>query len=172
MSKESQRLVRFWFGKKGPEVQETLRRIVQANGVPISLYAALVEVESGGQVDVISWAGAVGLGQVMPCDALVDWEHYSWLPENQARHTAIQMQRSFLGMFADRPTTKQLKVPCVNVAWGTRILRDAVLRWGMDWDKGLAAYLGGITPDGTITGQGRNYVDLVTSCQAHFRELD
>lgn len=146
----SERLVRFWLGEDGRDVQEKLRRLALERGIPVSTCAGVMLVESGGQHDVISSAGAAGLMQVMPCDC----------PEPYRRY------------FADRPTTEQLKVPCVNVAWGCAILRDCYLRWGYDWSRAFAAYLGGITGAGIITQEGQHYVDLVTGAIGRFLDLD
>jgi soluble lytic murein transglycosylase-like protein len=172
MTEASQRAVRLWLGNDGTDVQNKLRGIVRSRGIPVSLYAGLIEVESGGRPEVISWAGAVGLGQVMPSDPVVDPAHFSWLSPEDARTTAANMTHDFRGLFAGRPTTEQLRVPCVNIAWGTIILRDNIARWGGDQDKALAAYLGGIDRAGNITDEGWTYVGLVRACQAHFTDLD
>jgi len=172
MSEQSQKSVRCWLGTSGTKEQEKLRGIVRSRGIPISLYAALIEVESGGQPAIVSWAGAVGLGQIMPSDPVVDPAHFDWLTPAAAKETAAEMQRSFRAMFSDRPTTAQLKLPCVNIAWGTQILQYGLMNWGGDLDRALAAYLGGITAAGVITDEGQHYVNLVRACQEHFRDLD
>lgn len=150
MSDTAARRVRFWLGTDGTDVQQKLRAIALSKGIAVSRCAGVMLVESGGQHDIISHAGAVGLTQVMPSDAPPPYDQW----------------------FGDRPATEQLKVPCVNVAWGCQILRDAYLRWGYDWERAHAAYLGGIRPDGTITFQGRHYVDMVLGAIQQFKELD
>ena len=144
------RRVRLWLGLEGSPTQRKLRPIVASRGIEISRAAGLMLVESGGQHDVISSAGAVGLMQVMPSDAPPPYNRY----------------------FGERPSTAQLLIPCVNVAWGCAILRDAWWRWGGDWKKAHAAYLGGIRSDGRITAEGQHYVDLVEAAIAQFRDLD
>jgi soluble lytic murein transglycosylase-like protein len=172
MSEASQKAVRAWLGTDGNQVQTKLRGIVAARGIPISLMAGVVEVESGGQPEVVSWAGAVGLGQVMPSDPAVDPRHFDWLTTAAANETAQEMEHSFRAMFSDRPTTAQLKIPCVNLAWAAQILQVGLMNWGGDLNKALAAYLGGITATGVITDEGQHYINLVCACQEHFLDLD
>lgn len=172
MSEASQRAVRLWLGKDNTDVQQKLRGIVLSHGIPVSLEAGLIEVESGGRPEVVSWAGAVGLAQVMPSDPIVDWRHFCWLSESDARATADQMMQQYRRLFADRPTTAQLKVPCVNIEWGCRILQTALINWAGNVDRALAAYLGGITPAGNITDEGWTYIGLVRACREHFADLD
>jgi soluble lytic murein transglycosylase-like protein len=50
--------------------------------------------------------------------------------------------------------------PYTNIGRGTYVLRSGYNRWGT-WEKGLAAYFGGITSTGTITTSGLYYVSLV-----------
>src|SRR4030042_1455251 len=171
MSEASRAAVRVGLGNDGTQGQTKLRGIVASRGIPNSLYAALIEVESGGQPKVVSWAGAVGLGQVMPSDPTVDPQHFDWLTAAAAKQTAAEMERAFRAMFSDRPTTAQLKVPCINIAWGAQILQVGLMNWGGDLDRALAAYLGGITAAGDITDEGQHYIDLVRGCQGHFLDL-
>lgn len=104
-----------------------------------NLIAALIWQESGGDADIISRDGAVGLMQVMPRDG------------QAAMFMCINGP-----CFADRPTTAELKDPEFNIAWGTNFLaqlqqktgsiRDALKRYGpanVDYtyaDKVLAIY--------------------------------
>lgn len=150
MSLTPHQRIHIWLGTDGNDLQNKLRRIVLSKGIHISRCAAVMLVESGGQHDIISPAGATGLMQVMPCDC----------PEPYRRY------------FADRPTTAQLKVPCVNVAWGCEILRSCYLRWGPNWMNAYAAYLGGINSDGTPTEEGYHYATLVNSSIPAFADLD
>jgi len=86
------------------------------------LIAAVMLVESGGQPEVISHSGAVGLMQVMPSDGVA---------------------ASFMCLngpcFATRPSTAELKDPAFNIAFGTRMLAGLILSNG-NLREGLKAY--------------------------------
>jgi soluble lytic murein transglycosylase-like protein len=77
------------------------------------LIAAVMLVESGGQPEVISHSGAVGLLQVMPSDGIAS---------------------TFEGIngpcFASRPSIEELKVPAFNIDYGTRMLSGLLARSG------------------------------------------
>ena len=80
------------------------------------LVAAVMTVESSGNPNAVSYAGAVGLMQVMP------YEPYR---------------------FPNRPAASKLYDPDFNVAWGLRILADE-LEWAQgDAFKALMAYYDG-----------------------------
>jgi soluble lytic murein transglycosylase-like protein len=80
------------------------------------LVAAVMTVESSGDPNAVSYAGAVGLMQVMP------YEPYR---------------------FPDRPPASRLFDPDFNVAWGLRILADEI-EWARgDIFKALMAYYDG-----------------------------
>ncbi|MEA3374700.1 MAG: transglycosylase SLT domain-containing protein [Chloroflexota bacterium] len=80
------------------------------------LVAAVMTVESSGNPSAVSYAGAVGLMQVMPYEP---------------------------GRFPDRPPASQLFDPDFNVAWGLRILTEEI-EWAQgDVFKALMAYYDG-----------------------------
>lgn len=80
------------------------------------LVAAVMTVESSGNPNAVSYAGAVGLMQVMPYDPY---------------------------RFPNRPAAAKLYDPDFNVAWGLRILADE-LEWARgDVFKALMAYYDG-----------------------------
>ncbi len=76
-------------------------------GFEPNLIAALIVQESGGDPNVISYAGAVGLMQVMPRDGI-------------AANFVNSRGEPF---FADRPTIEELKDPTKNVDYGTGLLQ-------------------------------------------------
>lgn len=82
-------------------------------GLDPLLIAAVIKVESGGQPEVISHSGAVGLMQVMPRDGV-----------------AAGFQCINGPCFAARPTTDELKDPAFNVMYGTRLLAGLIERNG------------------------------------------
>ncbi len=94
----------------------------QIFGIDPLLIAAVMKVESGGQPEVISQSGAVGLMQVMPSDGI-----------------AANFQCINGPCFAARPTTAELKDPAFNVMYGTRMLAGLIDRNGNLRD-GLRSY--------------------------------
>jgi soluble lytic murein transglycosylase-like protein len=82
-------------------------------GLDPFLVAAVMLVESGGQPEVISHSGAVGLLQVMPRDGI-----------------ASTFQCINGPCFTNRPTIEELKDPSFNVAYGTRMLSGLIEREG------------------------------------------
>jgi len=82
-------------------------------GMDALLIAADILQESGGQPEVISSSGAVGLMQVMPRDGI---------------------SASFMCIngpcFANRPTIEELKDPAFNIDFGVRYLSGLVEKWG------------------------------------------
>jgi len=86
------------------------------------LIAAVMLVESGGQPQVVSPSGAVGLMQVMPRDGIA------------ADFVCINGP-----CFANRPTMEELKDPAFNIAYGTRMLAGLIQRNGSA-RAGLKAY--------------------------------
>ena len=77
------------------------------------LVAAVMLMESGGQPEVISHSGAVGLLQIMPRDGL-----------------AAAFQCINGPCFANRPTIEELKDPEFNVNYGVRMLAGLIQRFG------------------------------------------
>jgi len=78
--------------------------------------------ESGGQSDVISASGAVGLLQVMPSDGI-----------------AAGFMCANGPCFASRPTTQELLDPSFNVDYGVRMLANLLQKYGNERDA-LKAY--------------------------------
>ncbi len=86
------------------------------------LIAAVMLVESGGQPEVISHSGAVGLMQVMPRDGI-----------------ASTFQCVNGPCFANRPTIEELKNPEFNLEYGVAMLAGLINRYGNTRDA-LKAY--------------------------------
>jgi len=86
------------------------------------LVAAVMLVESGGQPEVISHSGAVGLMQIMPRDGI-----------------ASTFQCINGPCFTNRPTIEELKDPEFNVEYGVRMLAGLLTRYGNARDA-LKAY--------------------------------
>lgn len=108
-------------------------------GLPPELVCAIIAVESGGNPDALSKAGAVGLMQVMPREAGE--------------------------MFRDRPQTIWLKHPAVNIAVGCEILRSYLKYYGYDVERGIMAYfagVGNVPKEGEVTHEGaKRYLAIV-----------
>jgi hypothetical protein len=106
-------------------ISQWCRLIDQASqqyGVPSQLVAAVMLQESGGQSDVISASGAVGLMQVMPSDGI-----------------AASFQCANGPCFASRPSTDELLDPAFNIDYGVRMLAGLINRYGNERDA-LKAY--------------------------------
>lgn len=84
---------------------ELITHYARKNNLPADLIAALVWLESGGNPQAYSSAGAVGLMQVMPRDG---------------RAASLTCQNG--PCFANRPTTAELKDPEFNLSYGTKML--------------------------------------------------
>jgi soluble lytic murein transglycosylase-like protein len=82
-------------------------------GMEPLLVAAVMLQESGGQPEVMSHSGAVGLMQVMPRDGI-----------------AATFQCINGPCFSNRPTIQELKDPVFNVDYGTRMLAGLFERTG------------------------------------------
>ena len=108
------------------EIVQWCRKIevsAKEHGIDPLLIAAVMLVESGGQPDVISNSGAVGLLQVMPRDGLAA----SFMCANGP-------------CFSERPSMAELMDPKFNIDYGTSMLagliaregnvRDALFRYG------------------------------------------
>jgi hypothetical protein len=102
-----------------PDVQ----RIAAEHGVPWEVMAAMVGLESGGDPNSVSVAGAVGLMQIMPD---------LW-------------RGSFGGAYDDFESD-----PIDNLHLGASILRSNFERYGR-WDSAVAAYLGAVDAAGNPT---------------------
>jgi len=86
------------------------------------LVAAVMLQESGGQPQVMSDSGAVGLMQVMPSDGI------------SATFQCINGP-----CFANRPTIQELQDPAFNIDYGVRMLAGLIERYG-DIREALKAY--------------------------------
>ncbi len=91
-------------------------------GLDPLLVAAVMLIESGGQPEVISHSGAVGLLQVMPRDGI-----------------ASTFQCINGPCFANRPTIAELMDPAFNVDFGTRMLSGLINKKG-DVREALKSY--------------------------------
>lgn len=110
-------------------------------GVPWEVLVAIMGIESGGNPDTLSAAGAVGLMQVMP----QYWQDLAW---------------QFGGDLWD---------PWTNIRTSAEILSRAHTWWG-SWDLAAAAYFGAINESGEVTDEadaygttGHDYVERFTS---------
>jgi soluble lytic murein transglycosylase-like protein len=77
------------------------------------LIAAIMLQESGGQPEIMSDSGAVGLMQVMPRDGI-----------------ASTFQCINGPCFANRPSIQELKDPAFNIDYGVRMLAGLIERYG------------------------------------------
>jgi len=105
--------------------------------------AAIMLQESGGDADIMSSAGAVGLLQVMPRDGI----SAGFICRNGP-------------CFADRPTIDELTNPEFNIDYGVRMLRGLVDHYGSDRD-GLMHY--------GPANIGYSYVDKVMAIYENYR---
>jgi soluble lytic murein transglycosylase-like protein len=94
----------------------------QKYNVSAQLIAAVMLQESGGQAEVISSSGAVGLLQVMPSDGI-----------------AASFMCGSGPCFASRPTTRQLLDPAFNIDYGVRMLASLTQKYGSEREA-LKAY--------------------------------
>jgi soluble lytic murein transglycosylase-like protein len=94
----------------------------QKYAVPAELIASVMLQESGGQAQVISASGAVGLLQVMPRDGIAS----GFMCANGP-------------CFASRPSTQDLLDPAFNVDYGTRMLANLIGKYGSEREA-LKAY--------------------------------
>ena len=86
------------------------------------LIAAVMLQESGGQAEVISSSGAVGLLQVMPSDGI-----------------AASFMCAGGPCFSSRPSTQELLDPAFNVDYGVRMLANLIQKYGSEREA-LKAY--------------------------------
>ena len=90
-----------------------ITKYAQDHALDPNLIAALIWQESGGNPEIISRDGAVGLMQVMPSDG------------KAAEFMCINGP-----CFANRPTTAELKDPEFNIAWGIMYLSQLQKNYG------------------------------------------
>lgn len=91
-------------------------------GVDALLIASVMLQESGGQPEIMSMSGAVGLMQVMPRDGI-----------------AADFQCINGPCFASRPSIEELKDPTFNVDYGVRMLAGLIEKHG-DIREALKSY--------------------------------
>ena len=89
--------------------ESLIEQNAQIHKIDPNLIAAVMLQESGGQAEVISSSGAVGLMQVMPRDGIAS----SFICGNNP-------------CFSNRPTIETLLDPEFNVNYGTRMLANLI----------------------------------------------
>lgn len=97
-----------------PEIQKWQSHIIfysHEAGLDPNLIAALIFKESGGDPNVISSSGAVGLMQIMPCDGI-----------------ASKFECVNGPCFADRPPIRELIKPEFNLHYGIHLLSRLIER--------------------------------------------
>ena len=92
---------------------ELIEQAANEYGVDALLISAVMLQESGGQPEVMSGSGAVGLMQVMPRDGI-----------------AASFQCINGPCFASRPSIEELKDPAFNVDYGVRMLAGLIAKYG------------------------------------------
>jgi soluble lytic murein transglycosylase-like protein len=92
------------------------------HGMDALLIASVMLQESGGQPEIMSTSGAVGLMQVMPRDGI-----------------SASFQCINGPCFASRPSIEELKDPAFNVDYGVRMLAGLTERYG-DIREALKSY--------------------------------
>lgn len=112
------------------------------NGIEANMIAAVILMESGGDVLAYSSCGAVGLMQVMPRDGL-----------------AASFTCNGQPCFATRPSMAELFEPRFNLEYGTLLLKDLFNRNG-NWREALFSY-------GPID-VGYDYADRVLSILSQY----
>ena len=126
--------------------EKEIKAAAEQHGIPWEVLAAVVAVESGGNPEAVSVAGAIGLAQVMP-------QYHS--------HRAAK----YGGNLAD---------PQVNLLVAAEILAEHYQKYG-SWDKAIAAYFGAIDAQGNITtakdAYGTTGIDYVNKVLAYMRQL-
>ncbi len=115
----------------------------QDTGLPGALIASVMLQESGGDPQVLSSSGAVGLMQVMPRDGL-----------------ASEFMCINGPCFATRPNIEELQDPAFNVAYGSRMLADLYTKYG-SYREALHKY-------GPMD-MGYRYADIVLNIYNHYQ---
>ena len=130
-----------------------LREASQRHGIDYELLQALVAAESGFDAQAVSPKGAIGLMQLMPATA----QRY--------------------GVQGDKKTTLEKKLfdPRINIAAGSRYLRDLIAMFKGDLELAVAAYNAG---EGAVQRAGnkipnyketQNYVKTVLQLYAYLK---
>lgn len=120
-------------------VRPLMRQAAREYGIDFALLQALIATESAYDMEAVSPKGAVGLMQIMPATARL------------------------YGLTDDRRATveKKLTDPRINIATGSRLLRDLIRRYPDRLDLVLAAYNAG---EGAVTRAGNrvpNYKETI-----------
>ena len=89
--------------------EEQIVSAAQGYDLDPNLIAAVMLQESGGQPEVISTSGAVGLMQIMPRDGIAKWFMCNGYP-----------------CFANRPSTTELFDPDFNIDFSARMLSNLI----------------------------------------------
>jgi LysM repeat protein len=123
------------------------QRWAVANGIDPALVMAVAWHESGWQNDVVSSAGAMGIGQLLP-------------------GTATFVSQELIGVQLDP------RVPADNIRMTARYLRFLLARAGGDVDLALAGYFQG---PGSVARQGllsvtREYIRVVKTLHPRFAD--
>lgn len=135
------------------QASAALRNAAQRHAIDVELLQALVAAESGFNSQAVSPKGAVGLMQLMPATA----ERYG------VRGDARRSQQS------------KLHDPQINIAAGSRYLRDLIAMFDGSLELALAAYNAG---EGAVQRAGnripnyretQNYVKTVLQIYAHLK---
>lgn len=130
-----------------------LRTAAQRHAIDVELLQALVAAESGFNTQAISPKGAIGLMQLMPATA----------------------QRYGVRGDAQRSLQAKLHDPQINIAAGSRYLRDLIAMFDGSLELALAAYNAG---EGAVQRAGnripnyretQNYVKTVLALYAHLK---
>lgn len=90
-----------------------IEKASQETGLPAALLASVILQESGGDPNILSSSGAVGLMQVMPRDG------------QAAAFVCVNGP-----CFASRPTIEELQDPAFNIAYGSQMLADLYTKYG------------------------------------------
>lgn len=106
--------------------------------------AAVILQESGGQSDILSASGAVGLMQIMPNDGV-----------------AASFECANGPCFAGRPSTAELTDPEFNINFGTKMLSGMISKYGSEREA-LVAY--------GPYNVGYYYADKVLTIYDHIRQ--
>lgn len=122
---------------------DLIQTSANAHQIDPNLIAAIMLQESGGQPEVLSASGAVGLMQIMPRDGI-----------------AATFQCINGPCFSSRPSTDELLNPSFNIEFGSKMLSSLFNRYG-NWRDALKSY-------GPMD-IGYHYADLVLSIHSSYQ---
>ena len=127
-------------------LQPVFDRWAARNGIPADLLKALCWIESGWQTGVVSYTGAVGVGQLMPA--------------------AVTHMRTVIGV-----PTLNARVPEDNIRMAARLLHTLLDQTGGDVRTAVASYYQGprsVRENGLLP-ETKAYVDAVFAFRPAFR---